>query len=406
MSIVKSAWLKAGISLVLWPGLILSVAASEVRTLKYIEVTSLENISQLRLEFDEDLLGDPVINFESGALSLLFNSAKIDPALPFLTTIKEDLFIKAIRAVEVPDSDIVHLDILPNSARVDLGHPEINHVGNNLMVVIPGKMLANPALSNTTLLTNEIGQRVKSDSSFPSTFSKGELEGIVSDQPGFSAIPSQDWVETMVSLVLALFFVLILIYLIAYIYNRFFSGRFSSMQGKISVRQVSSYHVGPKQKIVVFEMSGRLFACGVTPTSINLIAELNDEKDQEYLHSAETDEETNEINMDHMQADYLKTLAQKNGEGGFKETLSETMEADSTSIELEGHNNGVFLKANSIGNRSVSEKNDKSYRSLVPSRSHTSKTANKSEKILYGNQMMQDFSKKLLDRLKFLKPIK
>ena len=94
MNIVKSAWLKAGISLVLWPGLILSVAASEVRTLKYIEVTSLENISQLRLEFDEDLLGDPVINFESGALSLLFNSAKIDPALPFLTTIKEDLLSK------------------------------------------------------------------------------------------------------------------------------------------------------------------------------------------------------------------------------------------------------------------------------------------------------------------------
>ena len=51
---------------------------------------------------------------------------------------------------------------------------------------------------------------------------------------------------------------------------------------------------------------------------------------------------------------------------------------------LEGHKNGVFLKANSIGNRSVSEKNDKSYRSLVPSRSHTSKTANKSEKIFAG----------------------
>ena len=62
MNIVKSAWLKAGISLVLWPGLILSVAASEVRTLKYIEVTSLENISQLRLEFDEDLLVDLRLN--------------------------------------------------------------------------------------------------------------------------------------------------------------------------------------------------------------------------------------------------------------------------------------------------------------------------------------------------------
>ena len=30
----------------------------------------------------------------------------------------------------------------------------------------------------------------------------------------------------------------------------------------------------------------------------------------------------------------------------------------------------------------------------------------KSEKILYGNQMMQDFSNKLSERLKFLKPIK
>ena len=143
MSIVKSAWLKAGISLVLWPGMILSVAASEVRTLKYIEVTSLENISQLRLEFDEELLGDPVINFESGSLSLLFNSAKIDPALPFLTTIKKDPFIKAVRAVEVPGANIVHLDILPNSSRVDLGHPEINHVGNNLMVVMPSKISPN-----------------------------------------------------------------------------------------------------------------------------------------------------------------------------------------------------------------------------------------------------------------------
>ena len=307
MNIVKSAWLKAGISLVLWPGLILSVAASEIRTLKYIEVTSLENISQLRLEFDEDLLGDPVINFESGSLSLLFNSAKIDPALPFLTTIKEDLFIKEIRAVEVPDSDIVHLDILPNSARVDLGHPEINHVENNLMVVIPGKMLANPALSNTTLLTNEIGQRVKSDSSFPSTFSKGELEGIVSDQPGFSAIPSQDWVETIVSLVLALFFVLILIYLIAYIYNRFFSGRFPSIQGAIRIKQVSSFHVGPKQKVIILDMNNRKFACGITQSSINLIAELEDETDQSFLHVINTDGKNEEIKIDQARANFLKT---------------------------------------------------------------------------------------------------
>ena len=67
---------------------------------------------------------------------------------------------------------------------------------------------------------------------------------------------------------------------------------------------------------------------------------------------------------------------------------------------------GVFLKANSTENRSISERNNKGYRSSVANRSHISKTVKKSEKILYGNQMMQDFSKKLLERLKFLKPIK
>jgi len=59
MSFVRPARLKAGISLVLWAGLILPAAASEVRTLKNIEVISLENSSQLRLEFDGEFSGDP-----------------------------------------------------------------------------------------------------------------------------------------------------------------------------------------------------------------------------------------------------------------------------------------------------------------------------------------------------------
>ena len=99
-------------------------------------------------------------------------------------------------------------------------------------------------------------------------------------------------------------------------------------------------------------------------------------------------------------------MAKETEKNNFKETLNETTGEEPASIELEGQNNGIFLKANSIENRSVSEHSNKSYRSSVPSRSHSSKTAKKSEKILYGNQMMQDFSNKLSERLKFLKPIK
>jgi flagellar biosynthetic protein FliO len=405
---VRPAWLKVGISLVLWAGMIVPVVASEVRTLKNIEVISLENSSQLRLEFDGEFSGNPLINFESGSMSLRLDSAQIDSALALLTVPKADSFIKAVRAVQVPNTNIVHLDILPKSSRVVLGHPQINPAGNSLLVILPAKISTNPALSNTEVLKDEIGQRVKADSSFPSTFSKVATVNSSSDQSGeLFPMPAQDWVETILTLVFALLFVLLLIYLIAYIYNRFFSGRFSAMQGNIRIRQVSSYHVGPKQKIIVFNMNDRLFACGVTATSINLIAELHDETDQEFLYSAKTDEKTNEINMDHMQADFLKTLEQEDKNINSEETLNESKKEDlSVSMELEGQEKGVFLKPNASDNISLAESNNKNGGSKVKSKMRFSKSADKTGKILHGNKMMQEFANRLSERLKFLKPIK
>ncbi len=408
MSFVRPAWLKVGISLVLWAGMIVPVVASEVRTLKNIEVISLENSSQLRLEFDGEFSGNPLINFESGSMSLRLDSAQIDSALALLTVPKADSFIKAVRAVQVPNTNIVHLDILPKSSRVVLGHPQINPAGNSLLVILPAKISTNPALSNTEVLKDEIGQRVKADSSFPSTFSKVATVNSSSDQSGeLFPMPAQDWVETILTLVFALLFVLLLIYLIAYIYNRFFSGRFSAMQGNIRIRQVSSYHVGAKQKIIVFNMNDRLFACGVTATSINLIAELHDETDQEFLYSAKTDEKTNEINMDHMQADFLKTLEQEDKNINSEETLNESKKEDlSVSMELEGQEKGVFLKPNASDNISLAESNNKNGGSKVKSKMRFSKSADKTGKILHGNKMMQEFANRLSERLKFLKPIK
>ena len=408
MSFVRPAWLKAGISLVLWAGLILPAAASEVRTLNNIEVISLENSSQLHLEFDGEFSGDPLINFESGSMSLRLDSAKLDSSVTLLTIVKADSFIKAVRAVQLPNTNFVHLDILPSSSRVTLGHPKINHAGNSLLVILPGEISANPVLSNTEVLTDEIGQRVKADSSFPSTFTKVTTADSSSDLAGdIFPMPAQDWVETILTMVFALLFVLLLIYLIAYFYNRYFSGKFSAMQGNIRIRQVSSYHVGPKQKIVVFDMNGRLFACGITPTSINLIAELNDEADQEFLYSTQTDEKTNEINMDSMQADFLKTLEKEDKLNNSEDTLTESKEEDIVvNIELEGQDRGVFLKPNSVKDSRGNESNNKINRSAIPKRTRSSTTAEKSEKMLHGNKIMQEFTNKLSQRLKFLKPIK
>ena len=407
MSFVRPTWHKAGIALVLWPSCVLLATASEVLTLKNIELISLENNEQVRLEFDDEYFGEPLINFESGSMSLRFNSVHKDPGLPLMTSSKDNSLIRGVRAVQVPNMNFVHLDILLRPPQMQLGHPDITRSGNYMLLGLRSNNSTPPALSNTEVLIEEIEDRVRTDQSFTSTFARESPDESSSKLAGeLHPMQTQDWASTMLTLVLALLFVLLLIYLIAFLYNRFFSRRFLSMQGNLKIRQVSSYHVGPKQKIIVFDMNGRIFACGVTPSSINLIAELHEETDQEFLHSIQTDEKTNEINIDHTRANYIKTLnrSRKHAET-TKPKYTESGNLD-TSIEFEGQEKGVFLESNSEKGNGLNKSNDENNKFKTTVRPRFPETPVKNEKLFHGNQMMQNFASKLSERLKFLRPIK
>ena len=120
MSFARPTWHKAGIALTLWSSGVLLAAASEVRILKNIELISLESNEQVRLEFDGEFLGEPLINFESGSMSLRFSSVKTDPRLPLLTASKDNSLIRTVRAVQVPNTNFVHLDILLRPPQMQL----------------------------------------------------------------------------------------------------------------------------------------------------------------------------------------------------------------------------------------------------------------------------------------------
>ena len=179
------------------------------------------------------------------------------------------------------------------------------------------------------------------------------------------------------------------------------------MQGNVRIRQVSSHHVGPKQKIIVFEMNERKFACGVTPTSINLIAELQDETDLEISHSIQTDENAKDFNIDQTGESYGIDTEQP-----FEQTKTNVPNNKNsknnfdTSIELEGLEKDIFLKSNSENLKSLEESNNhnKGLKSTV--RTHFSKTPTKTKIIPPGNPVLHDFASTLSERLKFLKPIK
>ena len=179
------------------------------------------------------------------------------------------------------------------------------------------------------------------------------------------------------------------------------------MQGNVRIRQVSSHHVGPKQKIIVFEMNERKFACGVTPTSINLIAELHDETDPEIIHSIQTDENAKDFNIDQ-----TGKSSEIDPEQPFEKTKTNvpnnkiSKDNFDTSIELEGLEKDIFLKSNVENSNSPEESNNRNNELKSTFKTQFSKTPTKTKIMPHGNHVMQDFASKLSERLKFLKPIK
>jgi len=408
MSFLRSSGLNAVIVIVLSLSWIIPAGASGVFVLKNIEVNSNDESKHVRLEFDGEFSGEPLINFESGSISFRFDSVRTSPTLPSLIDTKSHSIIKAVRAIQVPETDIVHLDILLKSSGYKTEFPVITRSGNNIYLGLNGNLASMPPLSSTETLTREAEERVNSDQSLSSKFSANSNDDALLINAGdYLPLANEDWTVTMLTLVLSLLFVLLLIYLIAYLYNRFFSGRFPSIQGAIRIKQVSSFHVGPKQKVIILDMNNRKFACGVTPSSINLIAELEDETDQSFLHVINTDGKNDEIKIDQARANFLKTR-ESDPQKVNSEAVKQSKEDENNEIEFKDLDqaNDIFLKTNSEQVNDIDHSKGKNKMHSTPVRHPFEKKSEKFENLSYGSQTVQDFAKKLSERLKFLKPIK
>lgn len=387
---------------------IIPAGASGVFVLKNIEVNSNDESKHVRLEFDGEFSGEPLINFESGSISFRFDSVRTSPTLPSLIDTKSHSIIKAVRAIQVPETDIVHLDILLKSSGYKTEFPVITRSGNNIYLGLNGNLASMPPLSSTETLTREAEERVNNDQSLSSKFfANSNDDALLKNAGDYLPIANEDWTVTMLTLVLSLLFVLLLIYLIAYLYNRFFSGRFPSIQGAIRIKQVSSFHVGPKQKVIILDMNNRKFACGVTPSSINLIAELEDETDQSFLHVINTDGKNDEIKIDQARANFLKTR-ESDPQKVNSEAVKQSKEDENNEIEFKDLDqaNDIFLKTNSEQVNDIDHSKGKNKMHSTPVRHPFEKKSEKFENLSYGSQTVQDFAKKLSERLKFLKPIK
>ena len=408
MSFQRSTGLNTFTILALFISWIVPAGASGAFVLKNIEVNSTDESKHISLEFDSEFTGEPLINFESGSISLRFDSVLTSPTLPKLIDTKSHSIIKAIRAIQVPENKVFHLDILFKSSEYKTEFPLITRRGKYVYVGLNGNISSLPLLSSTETLTREAEERVNKDQPISSNFfGNTNDDAPLKNASEFLPVANEDWTVTMLTLVLALLVVLLLIYLIAYLYNRFFSGRFPSLQGTIRIKQVSSFHVGPKQKVIILDMNNRKYACGVTQTSINLITELKDERDQSFLEVISTDEKNDEIKIDQARADYLKTL-QPDLKTIRSDDLKESQDYQNheTAFNDLDQKSEFFLKPNSKQENDTNYPKEKNKISSTPIRRPLEKKLEKLENLSSGSQTVQNFAKKLSERLKFLKPIK
>lgn len=292
-------------------------------TLQEIKLASLSQAEQISLQFDGAYLDEPIVNFEPGALSVRLVGTKIADGLGKELTPPNESLIRNVLVSQPAMAEFVQVDILFNSSRMALGNPEVWREGNRMFLDLQFLNLVDiqtNTLAPSIALTDEVGERVRQADPFPSTFSRAtpdppaeqiaELDKIpvqvATEIELGSAIPDQDWSSTLIGLLIALFLILALIYGLAWVYGKFLSGKFPMLENQVNTRQVSVFHLGPKQKVVVLEIRKQLFACGVTPQSISLLAKLDNERDQTYLNALDLD--GGQVKIDHARLDFLKTL--------------------------------------------------------------------------------------------------
>ena len=385
--------------------------AQQVLTLKSIDVQSLERVESIRLGFDRPYEDTPLINFEPGSLNLRFDSLTIDPVLPSLLLPESNRMIKAVRAFQTPNTQMVQLDIILQSSRLLLEHPEIVVDGSNMILNLQLNLLnASSVRANTNQLMEEIGEKIRSDAEFPSTFTKEEPPQPKLSAEDFLFQPDRDWVATMVTLVLSLLLVLLLIYLLAMLYNRFLSGHFPALKSGQKIKVVSTYHIAPKQKVMVIQINEQFFACGVTPTSINLISELKDSGDQSFLAGITEQTPAEEIDIDRSRAEFMKALEKAREQArsidSEMESKDGTDQVESQEMNDPKNNESGEEEQAGISETPGSSQNQENTKFNTPVKNPFTVPVNDASEETNLNPAIQDFASKLSQRLRSLKPIK
>jgi len=89
----------------------------------------------------------------------------------------------------------------------------------------------------------------------------------------------------LIQMLVVLAIVLALIYSMLWAYNRYFVKKLNFRKGPYQIRVASTFHLGPKQKVVVLEINEMAFACSVSQQQISVIAQVDKGDFEQFMGS-------------------------------------------------------------------------------------------------------------------------
>jgi flagellar protein FliO/FliZ len=95
--------------------------------------------------------------------------------------------------------------------------------------------------------------------------------------PGLG-MPESNFFSTLATMVVGLAIMLGGLYLVLLLYKRYFQARLARFAGTPAMRQIASFSIGPRQRIVILEINGEWIACGVTPSQITFLTRLSGQR--------------------------------------------------------------------------------------------------------------------------------
>jgi len=291
-------------------GTLVFAAPESANTLQDIQVTSATQYERIELFFEKNLTTAPLIDFEQGLIFLRLSAVSMEtPIRQF--DFPQSKLIRTIRTRKNTHS--TSLEIVFHSPNLSLRRSlEVKTEGQRLLIDLNRQLitiLPEESVAENDI-TREVEQRLRESDSFSSPIPQGSQTALelADKEPTLATLPEEDWLMTLLTFILSLFLIFAVLILLLYLYKKLLSGRFPTIQGKFKIQTVSTFHISPRQKILVLEVNGQYFACGVTTNNITFLAEVRDKQDQSFLGNITLNDDEIELKADHSRAEFLKTL--------------------------------------------------------------------------------------------------